>query len=79
MSFFNKLVNLAVGTPTPSKERGPFVFDDSGASNVVVDPPSKVLEHAIEQLQDLGEGKLGKKLEVCSFRPVLSRLHSCLS
>ncbi|CDZ97004.1 Lysosomal trafficking regulator LYST and related BEACH and WD40 repeat proteins [Phaffia rhodozyma] len=66
MSFFNKLVNLAVGTPTPSKERGPFVFDDSGASDVVIEPPSKVLEKAVSELQDLGEGKLEKKLEMLS-------------
>lgn len=70
MSFFNKLLNQAADalrSPAPSVEGPPFQFDDSAASTIIVEPPSKILEHAVRELQGMGEGNLGRKLEVSRY------------
>ena len=71
MSFFNKLLNQAaeaLRSPAPTTEGAPFQFDDSAASTIIVEPPSKILEHAVRALQGMGEGNLGTKLEVSSVQ-----------
>jgi hypothetical protein len=40
------------------------VFDDGAASEIEVEPPSRVLEEAVKELMNTGEGKMGRKLEV---------------
>lgn len=67
MSFFKGLLNQAaeaLRSPAPTTEGSPFVFDDGAASTIIVDPPSAVLEHAVRELQGMGESNLGRKLEV---------------
>ena len=70
MSFFKGLLNQAADalrSPAPTVEGAPFQFDDGAASTIIVDPPSKILEHAVRELQGMGEGNLGRKLEVSSI------------
>lgn len=71
MSFFNRLLTQgiqaaesALRSPAASTEGPAFVFDDAAASTVDVEPPSRILEHAIQELQQMGEGKWQRKLDV---------------